>query len=130
MATWREVENYLSSNYQIEKIDHNVVSINFGLNDGRSQLTFISGHLLDDAEDAFVSFSSPFARVDQISPQQLANCMADTQTGSFARFGDWYVLRHNAPLGNLDANEIEWPLKWVTVMADLTERSLGLGDNF
>lgn len=129
MATWREVENYLSSNYQVEKIDSNLIKIVFGVGDGRSQLIFVSGMLLDAGEDAFVSFASPFARVDQITPQQLANCMAENPAASFARLGDLYMLRNIAPLNNLDANEIEWPLKWVTVMADQLERSLGLGDD-
>lgn len=127
MATWREVENYLSSNYQIEKLDNALIKLVFGVGNGRSQIVLVQGLALDD-DDAIVSFASPFARVDQITPQQLVSCMADNTAIGVALIADMYMLKNVAPLKNLDANEIEWPLTFVTTIADELERSLGLGD--
>jgi len=129
MATWREVENYLTSNYQLEKLGPELLSLVFSVGNGRSQIVFVEGVALDDPENAIVSFASPFAKVDQITPQQLVNCMKDNTAIGVAVLADMYMLKNVAPLQNLDANEIEWPLSFVTGFADELERSLGLGDD-
>ncbi len=129
MATWREVENYLSSNYQIEKIAPELIKMTFGLDGGRSQLVFVQGLGLDDPETAIVSFSSPFAKVGQITPQQLVACMSENSAVGVAILADMYMLKNVSPLQNLDANEIEWPLFFVTNFADDLEKELGLGDD-
>lgn len=129
MATWREVENYLSSTYKVEKIDSAIIKLIFDLGNGRSQLVFVEGLALDDPEDAIISVFSPFAKVNEISPQQLVNAMSSNSAIGVAIIGDWYTLKNVAPLQNLDANEIEWPLLFVTNFADQLEQSLGLGDD-
>jgi len=129
MATWREFENYLSSSYKFEKLSSNCIKMGFRFDDGRTQLIFMEGLALDDQENAVVAFSSPFARVDQLTPQQLVNCMADNGFLGVVMDSDMYMLRHVVPLANLDASEIEWPLRFVTEMADEIEKSLGLGDD-
>ena len=101
----------------------------FGLEDGRSQMVFVAGLALDDPDDAIVSFISPFARTDQLSPQGLVDCMVNNNALGVAIIGDWYALKNVAPLANLDANEIEWPLAYVTIFADKLERELNLGDD-
>jgi hypothetical protein len=128
MATWLEVESYLSSNYVVEKLDTSLIKLTFEVGDGRSQVVFVQGVLLDDDAASYVSFASPFARVGQISAEQLVNCMADNPIVGMSVFGGLYVMKNVAPLQNLDANEIEWPLTFVTGLADGLERSLGLGD--
>lgn len=129
MATWQEVENYLTSNYELDVVEPEVLKLVFGVGDGRSQMVFVMGMSLDDPDLAHVSFISPFARTEQLSPQQLVNTMADNTALGITSIGGWYALKHVAPLANLDANEIEWPLTFVTGGADMLERQLGLGDD-
>lgn len=129
MATWREVENYLTSNYRTEKVGPSIIKLVFDLGNGRSQVIIVEGLALDEAEDAIVSFMSPFAKIDQITPQQLVNQMTGNSGLGVAVIGDWYALKNVAPLMNLDANEIEWPLLFVTNIADIWEKELGLGDD-
>ena len=129
MATWREVVSYLTSNYKVDQIDPTLMKLVFGLDDGRSQMVFVGGLALDDPEDAIVSFISPFAKTDQLSPQGLIDCMKNNSALGITIIGDWYALKNVAPLANLDANEIEWPLAYVTNFADQLERELNLGDD-
>lgn len=129
MATWREVESYLSSHYIIEKIGPSIIKLVFDVGNGRSQVVTVEGLALD-GEHAVVSFASPFARVGQITPQQLVNQMSNNNALGVVMIGDMYALANVAPLQNLDANEIEWPLLYVTNIADIWERELGQGDDF
>jgi hypothetical protein len=128
MATWREAENYLTSNYKTEKVGDHFYKLVFSLDAGRSQMVFVMGLGLEDANTANLAFFSPFAKFDQISPQTLVDTMEKNPFLGFSRTADWYTLKHIAPLANLDANEIEWPMQYITVAADTLERELGLGD--
>jgi hypothetical protein len=91
-------------------------------------MVFVMGLGLEDANTANLAFFSPFAKFDQISPQTLVDTMEKNPFLGFSRTADWYTLKHIAPLANLDANEIEWPMQYITVAADTLERELGLGD--
>jgi hypothetical protein len=125
MATWLEVESYLTSNYVTEKLDLNCLKFVFELGDGRSQMIFVAGLGLDGPDDPVVFFASPFATTSMLSPQQVVDLMRESAIG----IGEWhecYVVKHLAPLENLDANELEWPLAYVTRMADMLEEKLGI----
>jgi hypothetical protein len=129
MASWRELVGYLGSNYKIDQPDTSTISLIFDQGNGRSQAVFIFGVLLDDPELAHAAFFSAFAKVDQISPQQLAAVLSDSNLLGIAKVGDYYGYMNVSLLANLDANEIEWPMTLVTDFADERERMLGLGDN-
>lgn len=129
MATWPEVENFLTSNYKTEQLGDSFYKLTFSLDAGRSQMIFVMGLGLEDPHLANLAFFSPFAKISQISPQTLVEIMEDHSFLGFSRIGDWYTLKHVAPMSNLDANEIEWPMKYVTVAADNLELELGLGDD-
>jgi len=129
MATWREVVGYLKSNYKISSEEGTTLALNFETENGRSQMIFASGIAIDDPSIATVLFASPFATRNSITTQQLLACMEESFLG-VGLAGDLYVFRHHVPMANLDANEIEWPLIFVTLAADGMEKKLGLGDNF
>lgn len=129
MATWREVVSYLTSNYEVDQVSPTLMKLVFGLDEGRSQMVFVEGLALDDPDAAIVSFISPFAKTEQLSPKGLIDCMEKNSALGIAIIGDWYALKNVAPLANLDANEIEWPLTYVTSFADQLERELNLGDD-
>ena len=128
MATWRELVGYLSSNYDINQPDPTTVSLVFNVGGGRSQLVLVFGVALDDPDIAHAAFFSAFAEEGQISAQQLVACLNDSNALGVAKIGSYYGYMNVAPLANLDANEIEWPLGLVTKAADMRENSLGLGD--
>jgi len=128
VATWTEVENYLTSNYKTEKKDNSIIQLVFNVGNGRSQLVFVEGHSLDH-DDAFITFVSPFAKVDQLTPQEVVTVMSIEGNLGVTIFAGYYVLTNAAPLKNLDTNEIAWPLFYVTEFADIVERALGLGDD-
>ena len=129
MATWREVVSYLTSKYDAEQLNPTTMKLLFRFEDGRSQMVFVSGIALDHPEDAIVSFISPFAKTKQLSPQGLVDCMVNFNSLGIVIIDDHYALKNVAPLVNLDANEIEWPLAYVTEFADELERKLNLGDD-
>ena len=129
MATWRELVGYLSSNYKIEQLDSETIKLLFNTGNGRSQVVLVFGVALDNPELAHAAFFSPFAKNDQITPQQLVAVLADSNLLGIAQVGDYYGYMNVSLLANLDANEIEWPMNLVTDFADERERMLGLGDD-
>ena len=128
MATWREVVGYLSSKYHIDQTDPTTISMVFDVGGGRSQVVLVFGVALENPDLAHAAFFSPFAEEGQISAQQLVACLNDSNALGIAKVGSYYGYMNVAPLANLDANEIEWPLDLVTNFADMRENSLGLGD--
>ena len=130
MATWREVQNYLTSQYKLEDLGDGVLKLVFGYNDGRSQVIYCTP-IAAESDDGFVVFLSPFATSSNLSPQQLVDLMSKNMFVGFGSNANGaYTVVHQAPLKNLDASEIEWALELISGTADLLEKELGLGDVF
>ncbi len=148
MATWPEVVNYLTNLSETEKFfEVNQISPDFllviratqfaldfdpdtGLTPkNRYQQIFVSGLALDDPDMAMVRFASPFAKKEQLSHQGLLDCMGNHLMLGYGIVGDYYALINNAPLENLDQNEILWNVGCLSAIADQLEQELNLGDH-
>jgi len=127
MATWPEVKEYIKANYVTTEESDSLLSLQFQTGRGRTQVVFVMG--IEDAGPLNCArFFSAFAKVEQISPYQLAE-LAKSSVFGLAETGGLYGFVHNACLADLDASEIAVPMNAVTEHADNVERQLGLGDS-
>jgi hypothetical protein len=128
MATWNEVKNYVRSNYQVrsESDDGNMLHLIFETEAGRSQMITV-GFL--DTDPAFVTFRSVFASTSQVSALKAFEVASATPFG-IGMAGEIYFLNHAQLAATIDPDEIDVPMRWVTLFADYVEKQLGLGDSF
>lgn len=125
MAIWGGVRDYLCSTYEAQGDDESLTLV-FNVSEGRTQLVIVHP-AAEEYDHAHVRFFSPFATVDQVTPQQITALTYNTSLG-VASFGEWFGFLHIAFLADLDPGEVELALQMVTMYADRAEQQLGLGD--
>jgi hypothetical protein len=123
MATQQEAINFIKSNYDTEPLESGGLKLVFDLGGGRSQLAFV------EVNESNVQYSSPFASVDDVTAKQALEANSEYSVG-MQIVGSVYVVKHVAPLGDLDASEINEGFELVANIADLLEKQLVGGDRY
>lgn len=129
MTTWNELSARIRSTYKVADEKAGILKLIFDLGNGRSQLVLISREVLMGSEEWF-SIASPIGDASQINLGKALERVGSMVCGALAQTGRVIVLRHSAPLANLDINEFERPLLLVTTTADRLERELAGGDQY
>jgi hypothetical protein len=122
MATQQEVVNYITNNLKSELIADQLFKIVYDMGNDRSQLVFAK------VGEASLNISSPFAKTEDVTPKQALKSVEDSAFG-IGMSGDWYEVRHVAPLADLDESEIITGLEVVAEIADELEEALVGGDD-
>ncbi len=123
MATQQEAINYIKPNFNTEPLEDGGLKLTFDLGEGRSQLAFVN------VNESNVLYGSPFASVNDVTAKQALEANAQFSLG-MQMVGDVYVVKHVAPLADLDASEISDGFFLVANIADLLEKELVGGDRF
>ena len=121
MASWNDVHNYITSNYEIADDNGSTLTLKFETDGLRSQVVFVSG------DDNIVMFKSPFAIEGQVQPGKVLQ-IADLF--GVVQLGEMYCVTHVAFTPTIDTAEIDVPLRLMAANADKIEKSLGLANNF
>lgn len=122
MSTWRDVAAYLRANYQITDEDDNSMTLVFGTGGGRSQMVLLVRGLLMDGAEEWVQISSPIAKVSQINVTAVLREIGSMVCGGLAIYGEFLAIRDALPLANMQINELERPMRLITVTADALEK--------
>jgi hypothetical protein len=128
MATWNDLISYVNANYKWEKVSDDLMSLQFDMGDGRSQLVFVQ--LLGNSQD-WAAVASPVGGLDKVKKLD-AYCRAasDWVCGGIVIIGNYIMIRDSFPLANLDVNEFEQPLHAIVNAADDIERMITGGDSY
>lgn len=121
MATWQELRQYIAANHNLVDVNNDLLTVEFRLNSGRTQLVFISG-----SSELFI-VKSPFAKVGSVQPGKV---LESAKTYGACIVGDMYALTHVQPMESLDVVEVELAIQLMANSADEIEAALGAGDNF
>ena len=127
MATWQQVKSYIYSKYTVSDDSGTMLSLTFDTGQGRSQMVFVG--LLDAGDVSSIRFSSPFAQWSKVSAERALRATESIGVG-IGSVGDFLVTTHSQLLATIDDAEVDWPLIYVTSMADALEQALGQGDAF
>jgi hypothetical protein len=122
MATQQEAINFIKSNFITEQLQNGSLKLEFDLGGGRSQLSFVEVNELN------IQFLSPFASVDDVTAKQALEANSEFSLG-MQIVGGYYMVKHYAPLPDLDASEITEGFELVANIADILEKQLVGGDN-
>lgn len=130
MATWDQFHQLIASNYRIQDDRGDMLTLVFEVNGGRSQIVVLAHQGFSASQGDWVTISSPIGQAAGIN-LTLALMKADEYVvGGLTIDGDFLIARHAVPLANLDANEIDEPMRALCMMADQLEAALVGGDDY
>ena len=118
MATQQEVLKFFEAKYNFELIDDNFLKILFEVDNGRSQVVFVS------IRELFMTISSPFGDESNLNAN-LALKLAEESLFGVKKFGELFALQHVLLIADLDESEIVNGLDLVASTADDLEKSVG-----
>lgn len=130
MPTWQDLTSYVRSNYRIADEQPNLIKLIFETGDLRSQIVLLVRETLMDGEEEWVTISSPVAALGSLNLEEFLREVGGVVCGGAALEGDVLIIKHAAPLMNLDINEFERPLRLVTMTADALEKKFVGSDTY
>ena len=130
MPTWQDLTGYIRSNYKIADERPDLIKLIFETGDLRSQMVLVCREALMNGEEEWVTISSPVANLGSVSLEDFLREVGGIVCGGAGLEGDVLVIKHAAPLLNLDINEFERPLRLVTTTADALEKKLAGADKY
>ena len=129
MATWESLRQYIHSRYQVIDEQPGVLRMLFDVGGGRSQNVLVSGKSVGAFE--YMVIWTPICHESQISARDALIRNANMPLGSLGLVPDGtIILRHSAPLKDLEPDEFEVPLQAITQGGDMLERELAVADRF
>jgi hypothetical protein len=130
VATWVDVINYVRVRYEVLEETESWLRFRFDAGSGRTQQVSVH-HVLDADGGAWVEISSPVGRPDAIDLRRLLELAGGALVGGAAVVDDVALLKHTAPLEDLNVQEeFERPLTLVVTHADAIEHELTQTDQF
>ncbi len=130
MTTWQDLTSYVRSNYKIADERSNIIKLIFETGNLRSQMVLLARETLMDGEEEWVTISSPVAPLGSVHLEEFLREVGGIVCGGAALEGDILVIKHAAPLMNLDINEFERPVRLVTITADTLEKKFVGSDQY
>lgn len=131
MATWNDVVAHLEANYKsVKKQSPTLLALNLAMPENRSQVVWVETRG-DVGFGEWVIISSAVAGVDQMSKlEQICRTVHKSFIGGVVIESEHIMIRDAFPLANLDVNELEQPLHFLTVTAEVIEKNVTGGDKF
>lgn len=126
MATWSSVENYLFSNYRCEKLEGGAIKLIFDMTDtGRTQVVLVVPGGPDALNPSWMDMHSPIGDLGTFSIETALQETAKYVAGGLSLWaGSIVTVRNSIPLADLDANEIDEPMRVLCALGDLLESQL------
>jgi hypothetical protein len=129
MATWESLRQYIHSKYQVADEAPDGLRLIFDLGNGRKQNVVVVGKTMGNYE--YMVMWTPICHESQISARDALVRNATMPLGALALAPDGTVLlRHTAPLKDLDTDEFDVPLGALTQAGDMLEREFTMADQF
>lgn len=117
MATQNEVTQFIKNTYKWQDTNFGALKFEFNISDERSQLVFVW------VSEENIQVSSPFGRTDSVTPLEALKAVSEKSLG-MQLMDDLYMVRHSAPIADIDASEITYALELTAIVADNLEEEL------
>jgi hypothetical protein len=118
VTTWVDVINYIRTRYETMEEKDDWLRFRLDTRDRRTQQVTVH-RVWDDSGSAWVEISSPVGRADEIDLRRLLELAGTSTVGGAAVVDGVALLKHTAPLADLDVREeFERPLMLVVAHTD------------
>jgi hypothetical protein len=122
MASWDELRNYIESNYAVVADQLDMLGLDFGLDNGRTQKVLIRRTPLDGAE--WVQILTPVCEEGDIEPREALVLSGKMIVGGLVLLDETIYFRHSLPLKDLDTDEFDVPLHLAVGFGDRLEQEI------
>jgi len=122
MASWDELRNYIESNYAVVADQLDMLGLDFGLDNGRTQKVLIRRTPLDGAE--WVQILTPVCEEGDIEPREALVLSGKMIVGGLVLLDGTIYFRHSLPLKDLDTDEFDVPLHLAVGFGDRLEQEI------
>lgn len=133
MATYKEFEDFVRSNYKVVPKDDSpkgFMGLIVKCGGDRSHKVFVNR---GGALGKFGEFANVMAFFGELSGSKLGKALEATVNlplGGLVKVGDWIALRHGIPLADVDESEFTTALYCIAWGADRLEAEFVGGDEF
>lgn len=129
MATWETLRNHIKSNYNVSKDELTILSLQFDVGGGRTQVVVVAKSMLGDYE--WAQIGTPVCTEADLNPRDALLRNWDFVVGALVMMDNGTVwFRHSLPLKDLDVDEFEVPFHLVVQFGDRLEQELTGADKF
>jgi hypothetical protein len=129
MATWETLRNHIKSNYNVSKDELTILSLQFDVGGGRTQVVVVAQAMLGDYE--WAQIGTPVCSEADLNPRDALLRNWDFVVGALTMMDNGTVwFRHSLPLKDLDVDEFEVPFHLVVQFGDRLEQELTGADKF
>ncbi|MEI6236563.1 MAG: hypothetical protein WCT04_26190 [Planctomycetota bacterium] len=124
MATWAQLKEVVSSNFQAVKDEGNVLTITFEF-EGGSEHDVIVCRAGNEQIGDWAQVESGFGKVDDIDLNAVVRKSEEIVCGGVACNSGYVTLRHSVPMDELDASEILIPINAICASAHAFAQEFG-----
>lgn len=124
MTTWNDLVVYIKRNYKVNSEEPGLLSMTFETQDMRSQTALVTLQAIGSNNEEWVTIESAVGEIGKVDLERLIREVGTYVCGGVAASGEYVVLRHSAPIADMNTDEFENPLALVTLTADQLEKAL------
>src|SRR5947209_10249186 len=129
MATWETLRNYIKSQYTVSKDELTIMSLQFDVGNGRSQVVVVAKAMLGQHE--WAQIRTPVCAEADLNPRDALLRNFGFVVGGLSMMEDGTIwFGHSVPLKDLDIDEFEIPFQLAVGLGDELERELAGVDRF
>ncbi len=127
MPTWRDIQDFARTKYNLVHDEPEKFSITFALDSGRSQMIWVTRFEAFDRE--WIEFRTPVCKEDEMAPKVALRKNSELSVGTLCLGGDHYFMIWNMAIKNMRLEDFELPLHVITIGADQLEQTYSAGND-
>jgi len=129
MATWKQIKDFIRSNYSLQEDEGDFFQMTFEVDNSRTQVVFIQ-KTKSASGILWVQISSPIGFIEDDEINDALEMLNDKICGGMVKIGERHFIRECMPIDDLSPEQFVAVLEIVVGVADeMEERFIGTDDN-
>jgi hypothetical protein len=129
MATWKQIKDFIRSNYSLQEDEGDFFQMTFELDDDRSQVVFIQKTKSQNGS-VWLQMSSPIGLIEDDEINDALEMLNDKMCGGMVKIGERHFIRECLPVDDLSPEQFVAVMEIIIGVADeMEERFIGSDDN-
>jgi hypothetical protein len=129
MATWKQIKDFIRSNYKLQEDDGDFFQMTFDIDDNRSQVVFIQ-KVKSQSGAIWLQMSSPIGLIEDDEINDALEMLNEKICGGMVKIAEKHFIRECLPIDDLSPEQFVAIMEIVIGVADeMEERFIGSDDN-
>jgi hypothetical protein len=129
MATWKQIKDFIRSNYKSQKDEGDFFQMTFELEGDRSQVVFIQKTKSQNGS-LWIQISSPVGLIEDDEINDALEMLNDKMCGGMVKIGECHFIRECMSIDDLSPEQFVSIMEIIVGVADeMEERFIGNDEN-